>query len=91
MFRSLIAPAVLALALGGCSDVSLFHSPDGRYTAMCTARFGIDRGVEQVFDDYGSCQRSYMAAGYLDGPAPGGRAAPLPPYPIPTPVAPPAP
>lgn len=59
------------IALLGCvNETTAFHSPDGKYTAVCSgAGFGIVRGT-MAASQYNNCRQAYLAAGYVEGPAP---------------------
>lgn len=78
------AVIVNAAVLGGCvSETTVFHSPDGKYTNVCSgAGFGIIRGT-MAMNEYRNCREAYLRAGYIEGPAQG-----MPPAPTPAPVPP---
>jgi hypothetical protein len=80
MRRSLFASAAIAIGLTGCvSETTLFHSPDGKYTGVCSgAGMGIIRGTMAIAE-LNNCKDAYRRAGYVEGPAPlGAQGAPVP-------------
>ena len=82
MLRSVIAAFILAVSLAGCvSETTVFHSPDGKYTGVCSgAGMGLIRGTMAI-SELNNCKDAYRRAGYLEGPAPAGArpASPIPP------------
>jgi hypothetical protein len=62
---------LLSTALAGCvSETTVFHSPDGKYTVVCSgAGFGIIRGTMAI-SELNNCKDAYRRAGYIEGPAP---------------------
>lgn len=74
-----------AVGLAGCvSETTVFHSPDGKYTGVCSgAGFGIIRGTMAI-SELNNCKDAYRRAGYVEGPAPLAGAQP-PPTPMPPP------
>jgi hypothetical protein len=65
--------AAMLTVLAGCvSETSAFHSPDGKYTFVCSgAGFGIIRGT-MAMNEYRNCREAYLRAGYIEGPAAAG-------------------
>jgi hypothetical protein len=65
------AAIVVGIGLAGCvSETTAFHSPDGKYTSVCSgAGFGIIRGTIAM-NEYRNCREAYLKAGYIEGPAP---------------------
>lgn len=59
------------IMFSGCvSETTVFHSPDGKYTNVCSgAGFGIIRGT-MAMNEYRNCREQYLRAGYIEGPAP---------------------
>jgi hypothetical protein len=70
-FKFVAAGIVVAMTLSGCvNETSVFHSPDGKYTNVCSgAGFGLIRGT-MAMAQYNNCRNAYFAAGYVEGPAP---------------------
>ena len=62
---------LLALSVAGCiSETSTFHSPDGKYTNVCSgAGFGLIRGTMAI-NEYHNCREAYLKAGYVEGATP---------------------
>ena len=80
--------AIAACTLAGCvSETTVFHSPDGKYTNVCSgAGFGIIRGT-MAMNEYRNCREAYLKAGYIEGPAPSvPQASPPPPPSAPVPL-----
>jgi hypothetical protein len=76
----LLASATVIMGLTGCvSETTVLHSPDGKYTGVCSgAGFGIIRGT-MAMSEINNCKDAYRRAGYLEGPAPlGAQPAPAP-------------
>lgn len=83
--RLFVTAIVIGTALTGCvSETTAFHSPDGKYTVVCSgAGFGIIRGTMAI-SELNNCKDAYRRAGYIEGPAPPGAqtmSAPMPPPP----------
>jgi hypothetical protein len=76
---SILAAGLAAFALAGCvSETTVFHSPDGKYTVVCSgAGFGIIRGT-MAMNEYHNCREAYLKAGYIEGPAPNPVQVPAP-------------
>lgn len=62
---------LLTLCLAGCiSETSTFHSPDGKYTNVCSGvAFGLIP-MAIAINEYHKCREEYLKAGYIEGPAP---------------------
>ena len=62
--------ALVLCATGCISETSVFHSPDGKQTTVCSgAGFGIVRGTMAI-NQYHNCREAYLSAGYIEGKAP---------------------
>ena len=85
-FLFLGSAIVIIIGLTGCvSETTVFHSPDGQHTGVCSgAGFGIIRGTMAIAE-LNNCKDAYRRAGYIPGPAPIG-AQPVTPPPLPSPV-----
>ena len=62
---------LLALSVGGCiSETSTFHSPDGKYTNVCSgAGFGLIPTIMAI-NEYHKCREEYLKSGYVEVAAP---------------------
>jgi hypothetical protein len=79
-FRFASAIVAIGAGLAGCvSETTVFHSPDGKYTGVCSgAGFGIIRGTMAI-SELNKCKDAYRRAGYIEGPAPpGAQSVPAP-------------
>jgi hypothetical protein len=61
---------LLVLGTTGCiNETSVFHSADGKQTAVCSgAGFGFIRGTMAI-NQYHNCREAYLKAGYIEDPA----------------------
>ena len=85
MRYSMFALLITGVILVGCiSETSVFHSPDGKQTVVCSgAGFGIIRGTMAI-NEYHNCREAYLKAGYIEGPAPASTQSPPVPAPVPS-------
>jgi len=64
------AACLLVLGIAGCvNETTVFHSPDGKYTNVCSgAGFGLIRG-SMARAQYDNCREQYLKAGYTESPS----------------------